>query len=123
MKPKVHAVLCSSLFIAACHLGFPGADTGFRGNGDARIVEFMRGNHMSSEAGIAKYLRQQLEDGLQPEQVIDVRYLRQRGADCSAGTPAVCTFTAIAHTHFSGLSKENAGRASRIPGVRQPAIS
>lgn len=72
---------------------------------------------MSDEAGVAKYLKRQLEDGLQPGQVIDKSYLLQRGASCTENAPVVCKFNGIAKEHFSGLPKENAERANRITKI------
>lgn len=77
----------------------------------------MRGNYMSSEAGVAKYLKRHLEDELQPGQVIDKSYLMQRGATCIEETPIVCKFNGVANEHFSGLPKENAERANRVTKI------
>lgn len=117
MKLKSRALLLSLFFFAGCSVEVPRADVAYRGNGDVRILEFMRGNYMSSEAGFARYLKRHLEDGLQPGQVIDKPYLAQRGAICIDGTPVVCKFNGIANEYFSGLPKENAERAHRVTNI------
>jgi hypothetical protein len=112
MKFKSRALLLFYFFAAGCS-AVPRVDFAYRGNGDARILEFMRGNYMSTEAGVAKYLKRHLEDGLQPGQVIDKSYLVQRGGICIDGNPVVCKFNGIANEYFSGLPKENVERARR----------
>jgi len=103
--------------VAAGCVGGPRVDTGYRGNGDAQILEFMRGNYMSSEAGVARYLMRHLENGLPPGQVIDQAYLLRRRAICVDGTPAVCTFNGLANEYFSGLPKDNAHKARRVTRI------
>jgi hypothetical protein len=117
MAIKSRALLLSFFFAATCSAEVPRVDLAYQGNGDAGILDFMRGNYMSTEAGVAKYLKRQLEDGLQPGQVIDRPYLVQRGAICSDGTPVVCRFNGIANEYFSGLPKENADRAHRVTRI------
>jgi hypothetical protein len=117
MKFKSRVILSGVFFAAGCSAEVPRADIAYRGNGDARILEFMQANYMSTEAGIAKFLQRHLEAGLQPGQVIDKPYLVQRGAACRDGTPVVCTFNGIANEHFAGLPKENAERANRVTRI------
>jgi hypothetical protein len=122
MKFKSLAILSGVFFAAGCAAEVPRADIAYHGNGDARILQFMQANYMSTEAGIAKFLQRQLEDGLQPGQVIDKPYLVQRGAACRDGTPVVCTFNGIANEHFSGLPKENAARAHRVTRIEARVV-
>lgn len=117
MKFKSRALLLSFFFAAECSAEVPRVDFAYQGNGDARILELMRGNYMSTEAGVAKYLKRHLEDGLQLGRVIDKPYLVQRGAICIDGTPVVCKFNGIANEYFSGLPKENAERAHRVTKI------
>jgi hypothetical protein len=117
MKFKFRALLLSFFFATGCSAEVPRVDFAYQGNGDARILEFMRANYMSTEAGVARYLKRHLEDGLQPGQVIDKPYLVQRGAICIDGTPVVCKFNGIANEYFGGLPKENAERAHRVTNI------
>lgn len=124
--------LFSTLLLGVCLATgcaqFPRADVAYRGNGDARILEYMRGNYMSSQAGVAHYLRRHLENGLRPGQTLDKAYLLQRGAICDDGDPVVCTFNGVADEHFAGLPKENAHRSHRVSKIEarivllQPAV-
>ena len=122
MKFKSPALLLSFFFAAVCSAEAPRVDFAYQGNGDAGILNFMRGNYMSTETGIAKHLKRQLEDGLQPSQVIDKPYLVQRGAICVDGTPVVCKFNGIANEYFSGLPKENADRAHRVTKIEASVL-
>lgn len=110
------ALLGVCLAVAGC-IGWPRADSAYRGNGDAQILAFMQGNHMSSEAGIARHLARHLESGLQPGQVIDRAYLLRRGALCTDATPGVCTFSGIADVRFGGLPKENTRKARQVTRI------
>lgn len=114
LQPAGLFVLC--LAAAGC-AGWPRVDSAYHGNGDAQILAFMRGNYMSSEAGIARQLERHLVNGLQPGQAIDRHYLRQRGASCVEGTPAVCTFSGIADGYLSGLPRQNADKAHRVTRI------
>lgn len=117
MRIRFHVLLPVFLLVAGCQFGFPRVDVGYRGNGDERILAFMRENYMSSERGVAKYLMRELEAGLQPGQTIDQAYLVKRGAICKEGAPDVCTFNGVANEFFSGMPKENAKRARRITRI------
>jgi hypothetical protein len=52
MQFKSCALLFMVVFATGC--GFPKVDFSYQGNGDEGILEFMRGNYMSSEAIVAK---------------------------------------------------------------------
>lgn len=117
MNFKSGAFLFIIFFVAGCSVDAPRVDIAYRGNGDARILKFMRGNYMSSEPDVAKYMKRHLEDGLQPGRVIDKPYLVQRGAICSDGAPIICKFNGIVNEHFSGLPKENAEHAHRVSKI------
>lgn len=117
MRSKTLVLILSFVWAAACSAEVPRADIGYRGNGDVKIIEFMRGHYMSAEAGVAKYLKRHLEAELPPGQVIDKAYLLQRGATCNEGVPVQCTFNGTANEHFSGLPKANAHRAKRITKI------
>ncbi len=77
---------------------------------------------MSSEEGVAKYLKRHLEKELLPGQAIDKPYLLQRGAVCADQIPVACRFTGTADEHRSGLPKANADRAHRITKIEAQVI-
>lgn len=120
MQLKSCALLFMVVFATGC--GFPRVDFSYQGNGDEGVLEFMRGNYMSSEPGVAKYLQRHLEAGLQPGQVLDQAYLVRRGAICTDGVPVACSFKGVAKEHFSGLPKENAVRARRVTGIEARVV-
>lgn len=119
---RIILLLPACLVLAACVNWFPSVSVAYRGNGDERILAFMRGMYMSSEEGVARYLRRELEHGLQPGQGIDRDYLARRGAICAEGAPQVCRFNGVADEHFRGMPKENARRARRITTIEARVI-
>ena len=121
MKVRIRALLSVCVCAAGC-TWFPSVGVGYRGTGDAGVVEFMRGNYMSSEAGVATYLKRHLDAGLRPGQEIDKAYLVQRGASCSDSMPVVCKFTGIANEHFRGMPKQHAHRARRVTVIEARVI-
>lgn len=121
MKSGTGALLFSLVFAAGC-IGGPGVKLAYQGNGDARILEFMRGNYMSHADAVAQGFKRHLEEGRQAGQVIDKPYLVQRGAICLDGTPVVCKFNGIVDEHFGGVPMENAERAHRVTKIEARVV-
>lgn len=128
MKTGLTSTSCALLALLAlvlsvgCHTLFPRAELAYRGNGDARLLEFMRWNYMSSEDDVARQLKRHLEEGLAPGQTVDRPYLVGRGADCRDGAPVVCTFMGVANEYRTGLPKNSAHRAHQVVRVEARVV-